>query len=216
MNRISTLTIVAVAGLVLATSGNAAVILAMDGGGSSKTATSHSVVDDFSTDGDTIGSITGSFSSDTFAFANAVTANWDASGPAFSAGQTTLSASWTISGLTEGSQWQVYSTWDPAANRSTAAPYTINGAGTTVNQELAPAADLVLADPDGVGMDFQAIGGIVTVDGTAQIVVTQSGASDDWVMIDGLALRQVAVVPEPASLAMGLIGLTLIAGRRRR
>lgn len=216
MNRINTLAFVAVAGLALATSANAAVILAMDGGGSSTSATSHSVVDDFSTDGDSIGSITGSFSSDTFAFANAATGNWDASGPAFSPGQTDRSATWTISGLTEGSQWQVYSTWDIHANRSKVAPYTINGVGTTVNQELAPIADLVLADPDGVGMDFQAIGGIVTVDGTGQIVVTQSGASDDWVMIDGVALRQVAVVPEPASLAMGLIGLTLIAGRRRR
>lgn len=201
-------------------SANAAVILAMDGGGPATSTTSNTTVFDFSTAGDDIGSITGSFlASENANFAS--TSMFNNSEFSFN-GTGAKSATWTISNLTPGSQWQVYTTWVLAAsiNRTTVAPYSINGSSLTVNQKLDPANDLVLVDPaNSSNVNFQAIGATVTVDGTGVITVRQdsmnTGVGTDWVVIDGVALVQVAV-PEPSASAALLGGLGLLALLRRR
>lgn len=99
-----------------------------------------------------------------------------------------------------GSQWEVFTTWVPQANRSQVAPYTIQGgANILVNQELAPTADITLSDDAGTtSFSFQQIG-TATVNGSGEVVVTLSGAADDWVIVDAVALR---AVPELSSAAL--------------
>lgn len=198
-------------------SANATVILAMDGGGSATSTTSNTTVFDFSTAGDDIGSITGSFlASENANFANSTGFN----NTQFAFNSTgAKSATWTISDLTVGSQWQVYTTWvKDGTNRTTVAPYSINGGSTlTVNQFLDPAGDLVVVDPaNSSNVNFQAIGATVTVDGTGVITVRQdsmnTGVGTDWVVIDAVALVQ---VPEPSAALLGGLGLLALLRRRR-
>ncbi len=64
-------------------------------------------------------------------------------------------ATWTLSGLAKGSQWQVYTTWSRTANfPSPGAPYTVNGGLTKLDQNPAPASDLVMTDLDGIPANF--------------------------------------------------------------
>ena len=165
------------------------VILAMDGGGPGKTATSHTTVMDFSTGGKSIGSIKGTFSSDP--------ADWNGQGQWNNSTiefkpRSDKHATWTLSGLAKGSQWQVYTTWSRGPHFPSArAPYTVNGVVTKLNQNPAPASDLVMPDLDGTRANFQKVGGLVTVDETGQLVVKLSAAPDRHVMVDGIVLVQV-------------------------
>lgn len=167
------------------------VILAMDGGGPGKTATSHSTLIDLSTGGKSIGAIKGKFSSDPADWSAHGKSHWNNSTFEFKPGSD-KHATWTLSGLAKGSQWQVCTTWSRTPHfPSPGAPYTVNGALTKLNQNPAPAADLVLTDPDGFPANFQKVGGLVTVDETGQLVVKLSSAAEHHVMVDGIVLIQV-------------------------
>ena len=199
---------------LIASTSQAAVIAVMDGGGPAATDSSHTTVVDLSTGGDTIGSVTGSFSAGPPGWQTGDSDYWNNTEYDFSPGSASV-ATWTFSNLTVGSQWDVLSTWKLQNNRSQAAPYTIQGGSPiTINQELAPAADLVLNDGTTApnSYNFQRIG-TATVGVGGNVTVTLSGAADDWVIVDAIALRQ---IPEPSGAALlGLGGLALVLRRRK-
>ena len=62
-----------------------------------------------------------------------------------------------------------------------------------MNQEVGAAGDLVLTDSIPAEVNFQKLG-TATVDGAGEVIVTLSGAPDDWVIADAIALSQ---IPEP-------------------
>jgi hypothetical protein len=199
---------------LIASTSQAAVIAVMDGG--SPTLQSHTTVVDKSTGGDNIGSMTGSFSADVASFTSAELNYWNNTEYDFEAG-TNKTATWTFSNLTVGSKWDVFSTWLPAGNRSTAAPYTIQG-GLTIplNQQSAPTADLVLNDgtTGQSSFNFKKIGD-ATVGANGNLIVTLQSAASGYVIVDAIALKQTAV-PEPSSAALlGLGGLALVLRRRK-
>jgi len=198
---------------LIASTSQAAVIAVMDGG--SPTLQSHTTVVDKSTGGDNIGLImTGSFSADPASFTSAELNYWNNTEYDFAAG-TNKTATWTFSNLTVGSKWDVFSTWLPAGNRSTAAPYTIQGSPTiTLNQQSAPTADLVLNDgtTGQSSFNFKKIGD-ATVGANGNLIVTLQSAASGYVIVDAIALK---AVPEPSSAALlGLGGLALVLRRRK-
>jgi hypothetical protein len=121
------------ASLALCATANAAVIAVMDGGGPGTSDSSHTTVIDLSTVGDSIGAMTGSFTSDASNWRSNVTNTWNNTEWAFQA-QTGNTATWTFSNMAVGSQWDVYGTWAPNSNRSTVVPYTIQG-GSPIKPE---------------------------------------------------------------------------------
>ena len=178
----------------------------------------HTTITDLSTGGDTIGSITGSFSSTGSGWRTGDTTHWNDTEWAFAPNDGNT-ATFTFSGLAEGTEWDIFTTWKLQANRSAAVPYTIDGgANIEINQRLAPTADLVLddgTDAANSSYNFQKIGTATVVGG--EIVVTIGSApvtdNNDWVMADGIAIQE---VPEPSSAALlGLGGLALILRRRK-
>lgn len=193
-----------------------ATIAVIDGGGPSAIDTSHTNIVDLSTSGDSIGSITGSFSSDASGWRTADSSHWNNTEWAFDpvAGKT---ATWTFSNMAAGSEWDVYTTWVTNVNRTTDSPYIIQG-GTPIetNQTVSPIADLTLNDGTGGAnsFSFQRIG-TATVNGSGEIVVTLGSSTSGWTMADAIAIQAVAV-PEPSSAALlGLGGLALILRRRK-
>lgn len=57
----------------------------------------------------------------------------------------------------------------------------------------------------------------VNADGLDQLTLGIGGSKFTGIFVDNMLVTQeVSEIPEPASLAMGLVGLTLVAGRRRR
>lgn len=212
--------ITSVAILGFATTSQAAIIAVIDGGGPTASDSAHSTIADLSTGGDSIGAMTGSFSSDAPGWQTDSTEYWNNTEWDFNpvAGKT---ATWTFGNMTIGSEWDVYSTWKTQDNRSIAAPYTIQaGATIPINQELTPTADLVLDDGTTTpsSYNFQKIG-TGTVNGAGELVITLSSVADtgtdagDWVIVDAVAIQ---FVPEPSSTALlGLGGLALLRRRRR-
>ena len=174
-------------------------------------------LEDLSTDGDTIGGITGtvSFTANAdWAATTSADVRWNDSEYDYSPGSTET-ATWTFGGLTSGDMWDVFGSWGNVgqANLSQEAPYTIQGgANILVNQEVGATGDLVLVDSIPADVNFQKLG-TATVDGAGQVIVTLSGAADDWVIADAVAITP---VPEPSSFALcGLALLCLGAWRRR-
>ncbi|NWK54951.1 PEP-CTERM sorting domain-containing protein [Verrucomicrobiaceae bacterium N1E253] len=200
----------------------AAVIAVIDGGGPAGGDTTHSTIVDKSTGGDSMGAITGNFTSSAAGWQTGDSVYWNNTEWDFDpvAGKT---ATWTFSNMTTGTQWDVFATWREQSNRSSAVPYTIQGgASIFVNQELSPTDDLVLNDgTDGKSdYNFQKIG-IATVDTDGNIVITLSSVADtgadegDWSIVDAVAIQATAV-PEPGSSALlGLGGLALTLRRRK-
>ena len=197
-----------------AVAAQADVIAVIDGGGPTSGDSSHSLIIDFSTGGDTIGAMTGTFASDASNWRLSNPKNWNQTEWDFGPSSRSR-ATFTFGGLADASEWEVYATWITNSNRSTVAPFTIQGgAAITVNQEPVPRGDLVLFNTvSTLNHNFQSIGtGIVGVDGL--LVVTLSGAADDWVDVDAVVIRD---IPEPSSAALllGLAGIALVARRRK-
>ena len=97
---------------------------------------------------------------------------------------------------------------------SDAVSYSVNGValGTTKSHKVASAADLVLADPDSTGANFESFGSF-TADGSGQVqvVLTSPGG---FAFVDAIAFS--SAIPEPGSLALMGLGGLLIGARRRR
>jgi MYXO-CTERM domain-containing protein len=217
-NMLATIAVVAAA--AIAGSAQAATIAVLD----SVSVGSPGALYDLSTDGDDITGITGTFSASTEpGFPNNSTGSfWNAPGDAAaSRGYITGSntATWAFSGLPSDTLVEVFVNWNQGGqnNNATDASYSVNGSAAVLkNHKLAVPADLVLTDPDNDATKFASLGTYNSgVAGEIQIVLTEGSAFSN---VDAAAISFVAdsVVPEPASLSMGLVGLALIAGRRRR
>ncbi len=173
------------------------IIAVIDGGGPTAGDLAHTMIADLSVGGASIGTMTGSFSSDAAGWQTGDGNYWNNTEWDFDpvAGKT---ATWTFGNLDVGSEWDVFSTWKEQDNRSDAAPYTIQGgAPILVDQEPVPAADLVLDDGTAApsSYNFQKIGtGIVN--GAGELVVTLSSVADtgtdlgDWVIVDAVAIAR--------------------------
>lgn len=205
--------------LLFAASAHADMIAVIDGGGPTAGDSAHNAITDLSTGGDSIGSITGSFSSDAPGWQTGDEDYWNNTEWDFAPGAGNT-ATWTFGNLVAGSEWDVFSTWKLQDNRSAAAPYTIQGgADILVDQELAPTADLVLNDgsTDPSSYNFQKIG-TGTVNGAGELVVTLSSVADtgtdtgDWVIVDAVAI----MIPEPGTLALCAMSLLGLAAWKRR
>lgn len=196
-----------------AVASHAATIAVIDGGGPTAGDLAHITITDLSTGGDSIGAMTGSFASGAYGWQTGDAPYWNSTESDFGPGSAST-ATFTFGNLSIGTEWEVYATWTDQNNRSQVAPYTIQGgADILINQELVPTADLTLNDGDSDHL-FQSIG-TATVNGAGELVVTLSGAADDWVIVDAVAIQAVAV-PEPSSAALlGLGGLALILRRRK-
>ena len=172
------------------------VIAVIDGGGPTAGDMTHSNIVDLSVGGSSIGAMTGSFASTGSGWRTGSVTSWNDTEWAFAPADGNT-ATWTYGNLEVGSEWDVYSTWVLQQNRSTVAPYTIDGgADILVNQELTPTADLVLDDGSAApsSINFQKIG-TATVGVGGELVVTVSSASvvepnDYWVMADAVAIAK--------------------------
>lgn len=199
--------------LALCATSQAAVIAVMDGGNPA----THNTVIDRSTAGDSAVGITGSFSADNPSYADGTSSYFNSTQFAYSTSgmpeTASKTATWTFSSLVNGTVWDVYATWVQQGNRATDAPYTVNGITVDINQELAPAANLVLSDTDSAGtanFNFQKIGTATVTAGTIAISLTDD--ANEWVIADAVAIQQ---VPEPATLSLLGLGALVIITRRR-
>lgn len=149
-----------------------------------------------------------SVSGDTSGFDETYWFDWEENGsnPAYS--------TWTFTGLTNG-RYEVAVTWVADTNRTTAAPFTIQGSTFYVNQENAP-DDFTLNDGDS-NHPFEILTSTAFVtDGTLTVrlddVANPLPTRVNFVIADAVAIR---AIPEPASgLLLVLGGLVLF--RRRR
>ncbi len=172
------------------------VIAVIDGGGAD-----HTTVVDLSTGDNDIGAMTGSFSSDTYGWTTGDQTYWNDTEGGFAPDETSATATWIFGNMTVGSEWDVFSTWKPQANRSQVVPFTIQGgADILINQQPAPLDDLVLDDGTASTSLFswQKIG-TGTVNGDGELVITLSGATGGWAIIDGMAITSAPLAPiDPA------------------
>ena len=101
-------------------------------------------------------------------------------------------ATWTLTGLPAGGQYQVSTTWSPFVNRATNARYRIlDGTtevfSTTVNQKNAP-----LGDVNDAGTNFQHLGVVSINSGT--LVIELSDDADAYVIADAVRVSAYAPV----------------------
>lgn len=213
-NMLATIAVVAAA--AIAGSAQAATIAVLDSVGTG-------ALYDRSTDGDDITGITGTFSATNPQYPNNSTASfWSAPGDPFaSIGYIsgTDTATWTFSGLASNTLVEVFVNWNKNGqnNNASDASYSVNSsAAVPENHKLPVPADLVLNDPNSDEINFASLGTYNSgVAGEIQIVLTAGSTGGSFNAVDAAAISFVAV-PEPASLTMGLVGLTMIAARRRR
>jgi len=125
-------------------------------------------------------------------------------------------ATWSFTGLDEG-LYDVLATWRPQSNRSTDAPFLVEGRTAPVNQREDPAPDVLINDGTGVDFNFQRLDRIaINADGgsiTVQLSDDDSADGNSYVIADAVA---VVLVPEPSTFALGLGGVGVLLVRRRR
>ena len=103
-------------------------------------------------------------------------------------------ATWTLSNVPVG-RYQVSATWTPYSNRATDAPFTLLDGSTErntvlVNQEPAPAADIVIDDAN-----FQHLGNPVMIS-SGTITVRLTDAANETVMADAVHIQLLPPSPE--------------------
>lgn len=99
--------VVGMAGMAITTTSLAVVTAVMDGGGPNGNI-AHSNLIDFSTHGDSMGLMAGSFSSDSFNRGRSVENLWNNTEVEFN--DPAKTATWTFGNLPEGSTWDIFST----------------------------------------------------------------------------------------------------------
>jgi hypothetical protein len=213
-NMLATIAVVAAA--AIAGSAQAATIAVLD----SVSVGSAGALYDLSTDGDDITGITGTFSASAEpSFPNNSTGSfWNAPGDAAASRgyiSGTNTATWTFSGLPSNTLVEVFANWNKngQGNNATDASYSVNGSAAVLkNHQLAVPADLILTDPNSDVINFASLGTYNSGGaGVIEIVLT---AGSSYSNVDAAAIS-FSVIPEPASLSMGLVGLALLARRRR-
>ena len=100
------------------------------------------------------------------------------------------SAEWTWSGLTQGSQYDVYASWSYSGNRTTNAQYTINGATpVSVNQQNSATSAYYHLLMDQPTAPFALLGtATVGKDGKVDVVLSNT-VSNQYLMADAVAIR---------------------------
>jgi len=108
-------------------------------------------------------------------------------------GNAGASASWTFSGLADGT-YDVVATWVELSNRSTEAPYSFSEglATVTINQRIAPGADYQID-----GADLQKLGQVTITGGVFTVTLTDDASTD----IETFVIAQ-AVALVPAAVAI--------------
>lgn len=101
----------------------------------------------------------------------------------------TGSATWTFSGLANGN-YRVYATWVEATNRTTAAPYTVQGQLVSVDQKVAPASDRTE-----LNRPFKLLGVFAVTNGTLTVVLTNH--SGGYVIADAVMIEEESAPPPP-------------------
>lgn len=179
-------------------------------------------IEDLSTNGDTIGSITGMFSATGNAdFVSLFTGNWNNNEFDFSPATPVKTATWVFGNLTPGSRWEVFASWQNQfqANLATSAPYTVEGTAVNINQEIGASAQssLTLTDQGLRNIDF-ALLSAANANSAGEIVITLSGTGlgggSDWVIADAIAIRN--TIPEPnGAIVISMFMLTCTSWRVR-
>ena len=129
-------------------------------------------------------------------------------------------ATWSYTGLTDGT-YAVAVSYSNLPNRPTNAPYSING-GTaiTVNQETAAAGSPTLNDGANNVLFDTLSSSVMVTGGTLSVVLNDvanpSPGPTNFAIADAVAIRLVTPVPEPSSSALLAGGLAALMIRRRR
>ena len=108
---------------------------------------------------------------------------------------TGATATYRFTGLTPGSSYQLAATWTPHANRTTQAPYRIQGSTggsptVLVNQQLRPQG-LSFPDQRGTATPFQSLGNF-TVDAAGTLTVILGSATTGNVIADAVRISLVS------------------------
>ena len=119
-------------------------------------------------------------------------------------------ATWSFSGLGNGT-YQAYASWFSLGDATSSASYSgLDGGDITVNQKLNP--DDVFINDGTRDIFFESLGKVTVTDGTATLSVTSNQA---YLYADAVALQ--FAIPEPSTfLLAGLGALGLLLARRRR
>jgi len=131
-------------------------------------------------------------------------------------GDLTQNATYTFGGLVSGT-YDVFASW--RANGQVNADFmqvAVSDGGPTTSfdqRNVGPLADLVLNDGT-MDVNFERVGQVTVADG--DLVVTTSlgvGGAQQFFINDAIAIN---LIPEPSVAILGMLGIGLIAARRRR
>jgi hypothetical protein len=111
----------------------------------------------------------------------------------FSAANSGNTATWTFTGLTPG-VYRVSATWSPHPNRATNAPYSFGGSTVLINQELAPAPNVVVS-----GFSFQDLASAQPVSGNSLVVSLSDSGANQFVIADAVRIERTGDLPSPGS-----------------